>query len=552
VDIFGSLLGGLAAVLTVQNILLLAAGVSIGMIVGVMPGLGPSAGLAILLPLTFGLDPTGAIVMLAAVYYGAMYGGTITSVLINTPGESATVASTFDGYPLARQGRAGPALVMAAIASFIAGTIGAILISFFAPLTASVARTFGPPELFLVVLAGLLTLIVILGKNKMLGVLSALIGFAMATVGIDVGMGAQRYTFGSTELINGIDFVPVAIGLFGVGEILYTLWRGGHLEHIRFAAVSVRDRAFWPTRQDYRESTGSMFRGSFLGFFVGTAPGAGATVASLMSYNLERSVSKTPEKFGRGAMAGLAGPEAANNGASSGAMVPLLTLGIPGSGATAVLLAGFLMWGLQPGPLLMQQNPEFAWGLIASMYLGNVMLLLINIFMIPMFASVARVPFRILGPLVIILCVFGTFTVNGSIIEVGIMLACGLLGFFMRRYGMSPAALVIALVLGPLAEETLRQTMIVSRGDMMIFFQRSTSVWLLVIIGLLLLLPLLGPLLKRIVRVRVREVGRRRRQHEREEARAAGTRPDPQGAEPTEAAEGGAHDDEREEQKERS
>ena len=544
-DIFGSLLGGLAAVLTVQNILLLAAGVSIGMIVGVMPGLGPSAGLAILLPLTFGLDPTGAIVMLAAVYYGAMYGGTITSVLINTPGESATVASTFDGYPLARQGRAGPALVMAAIASFIAGTIGAILISFFAPMTASVARTFGPPELFLVVLAGLLTLIVILGKNKMLGVLSALIGFAMATVGIDVGMGAQRFTFGSTELINGIDFVPVAIGLFGVGEILYTLWRGGHLEHIRFAAVSVRDRAFWPTRKDYRESTGSMFRGSFLGFFVGTAPGAGATVASLMSYNLERSVSKTPEKFGKGAMAGLAGPEAANNGASAGAMVPLLTLGIPGSGATAVLLAGFLMWGLQPGPLLMQQNPEVAWGLIASMYLGNVMLLLINIFMIPMFASVARVPFRILGPLVIILCVFGTFTVNGSIIEVGIMLACGLLGFFMRRYGMSPAALVIALVLGPLAEETLRQTMIVSRGDMMIFFHRSTSVWLLAIIGLLLLLPLLGPLLKKIVRVRVREVGRRRRQHERHDVRAGITTD-------TEATEGGADADEREEQKERS
>jgi putative tricarboxylic transport membrane protein len=518
VDIFSSLAQGIATILTVQNILLLAGGVAVGMIVGVMPGLGPSAGLAILLPLTFGLDPTGAIVMLAAVYYGSMYGGTITSVLINTPGESATVASTFDGYPLSRQGRAGPALVMAAVASFIAGTIGAVLISFFAPLTASVARTFGPPELFLVVIAGLLTLIVIVGRNRMLGVLSALIGFALATVGIDVGVGQQRYTFGSSELISGIDFVPVAIGLFGVGEILHTLWRGGHLEHIGFKAVSIRNKDFWPTRNDYKESTGSMFRGSFLGFFVGTAPGAGATVASLMSYNLEKSVSKTPEKFGKGAMAGLTGPEAANNGASAGAMVPLLTLGIPGSGATAVLLAGFLLWGLQPGPLLMQQNPDFAWGLIASMYLGNVMLLLINIFMIPMFASVARVPFRLLAPIVIVLCTFGTFTVHGSIVEVGIMLACGVLGFYMRRFGMSPAALVIALVLGPLAEETLRQTMIVSRGDMTIFLERTTSQWLLVAIALLLVLPLVGPLVKRIVQVRVREVGRRRRRHERLEA----------------------------------
>ena len=518
-DIFSSLAGGLVTIFTVQNMLLLAAGVTIGMIVGVMPGLGPSAGLAILLPLTFGLEPTGAIVMLAAVYYGAMYGGTITSVLINTPGESATVASTFDGYPLARQGRAGPALVMAAVASFVAGTIGAVLISFFAPMTANVAKTFGPPELFLVTVAGLLTLIVIVGKNRMLGVLSALIGFGIATVGIDVGVGQQRYTFGSSELINGIDFVPVAIGLFGVGEILYMLWRGGHLENLAFKAISFRDRNFWPTRKDFHETRGSMLRGSFLGFFVGTAPGAGATVASLMSYNLEKSVSKTPEKFGKGAMAGLTGPEAANNGASAGAMVPLLTLGIPGSGSTAVLLAGFMLWGLQPGPLLMQQNPEFAWGLIASMYLGNVMLLLVNLFMIPAFASIARVPFRVLAPVVIVLCAFGTFTINGSIIEVGIMFACGLLGFFMRRFGMSPAALVIALVLGPLAEETLRQTMVVSRGDLTIFFERDTSAWLLFVIAVLLLLPVVSPLVKRIVQVRIREIGRLRRRHERAETR---------------------------------
>jgi putative tricarboxylic transport membrane protein len=510
VDVFVDLGQGILALLTVQNVLLLVAGVMIGMVVGVIPGLGPSAGLAILLPLTFSLDPTGAIIMLAAVYYGAMYGGTITSVLINTPGESATVASTFDGYPLARQGRAGPALVMAAVASFVAGTVGALLISVAAPVTAAVASSFGPPELFLVVVAGLLTLIVVIGRNWLLGALSALIGFALATVGVDIGGGAQRYTFGSTELINGIDFIPVAIGLFGIGEILHTLWRGGHLERLGYFAVGARGRGFWPNREDVRESRGPILRGSLLGFAVGTAPGAGATVASLMSYTLEKSVSRTPERFGKGAMAGLAGPEAANNAASAGAMVPLLTLGIPGSASTAVLIGGFLMWGLQPGPLLMEQNPEFAWGLIASMYLGNVMLLLVNVFCIPVFASIARVPFRMLAPVIILLCVTGTYSVNGSIVEVAIMLACGVLGFFMRRYGMSPAALVIALVLGPLAEETLRQTMIISGGDFTIFVQRTTSLVLLIVIAVLVLLPTVLPRIRKAITTRLAEVGRKK------------------------------------------
>jgi putative tricarboxylic transport membrane protein len=431
-------------------------------------------------------------------------------VLINTPGESATVASTFDGYPLARQRRAGPALVMAAVASFVAGTVGALLISVAAPLTAAVASSFGPPELFLVVVAGLLTLIVIIGRNWLLGALSAVIGFALATVGVDIGGGAQRYTFGSTELINGIDFIPVAIGLFGIGEILHNLWRGGHLERIGYFAVGSRGRAFWPSREDVRESRGPILRGSLLGFAVGTAPGAGATVASLMSYNLEKSISRRPERFGKGAMAGLAGPEAANNAASAGAMVPLLTLGIPGSAATAVLIGGFLMWGLQPGPLLMEQNPEFAWGLIASMYLGNVMLLLVNIFCIPAFASIARVPFRVLAPVIILLCVVGTYSVNGSIVEVGIMLGCGVLGFFMRRYGMSPAALVIALVLGPLAEETLRQTMIISGGDFTIFVQRTTSLVLLIAIAVLVLVPTALPRIRKAIGSKLEQTGRRR------------------------------------------
>lgn len=501
-DIFSNLGNGILAVLTPMNLLLLAAGVVLGMVVGVMPGLGPSAGIAILLPLTFSLDPTGAIVMLAAVYYGAMYGGTITSVLINTPGESATVASTFDGYPLAKQGRAGPALVLAAVASFVAGTIGAVLISVAAPAVAEVASSFGPSELFLVTIAGLLTLIVVVGGNRLLGAISALIGFALATVGVDIGGGQQRYTFGSTQLINGIDFIPVAIGLFGIGEILWSLYQGGHLEKLGYFSVKSTSKDFWPTRADWTESRWPALRGSFLGFFVGTTPGAGATVASLMSYSVEKSVSKTPEKFGKGAMPGLVGPEAANNAASSGAMVPLLTLGIPGSASTAVLLGAFLIYGLQPGPLLMEQNPDFAWGLIASMYLGNIMLLVINIFAIPLFASVARVPFRTLAPIVIVLCVFGTYVVNASIIEVGIMVAAGVVGFFMRRFGFSPAALVIALVLGPLAEQTLRQTLIISGGSFDIFVQRGPSLALLGVIALLLLVPVLVPMLRRLVQRR--------------------------------------------------
>jgi putative tricarboxylic transport membrane protein len=496
-EILEHLATGVTTVLSPQNLLLLLLGVLVGMVIGVMPGLGPSAGIAILLPLTFTLDPTGAIVMLAAIYYGAMYGGTITSVLINTPGESATVASTFDGYPLARKGRAGPALVMAAVASFVAGTIGTVFISVAAPLLATVASRFGPPELFLLVLAGLLTLVVVIGKNRLLGGLSALMGFALATVGVDIAAGEQRYTFGSPELINGIDFIPVAIGIFGLGEVFHALHRGGHLERLGYFSVSARAKGFWPTRGDVAESRGPIMRGSVLGFFVGTTPGAGATVASLMSYSVEKSLSKKPERFGKGAMPGLVGPEAANNAASSGAMVPLLTLGIPGSASTAVLLGGFLMWGLQPGPLLMEQNPEFAWGLIASMYLGNAMLLLVNIFCIPAFASIARVPFRVLAPVIIVLCTFGTYSVNASMIDVAIMIGCGVLGFFMRRYGFSPAALVVALVLGPIAEESLRQTMIISHGSPDIFVQRPASVALLALMAGLVLLPVLLSRLRR-------------------------------------------------------
>jgi putative tricarboxylic transport membrane protein len=485
-DILQQLLLGLSVILTPTNLMFLTIGALIGMIVGVFPGLGPSAGIAILLPLTFGMDPTSAIVMLAAIYYGTMYGATITAILLNTPGASSVVASTFDGYPLAQQGRAGPALVMQAVASFIGGTVGVILITMLAPLFSRVARSFGPPEFFMVVVLGLLCLVVMLGENVRFGLISALVGFALATVGMDIGTGQPRYTFGSSQLIGGINFIPVAIGIFGLGELLYSIYLRMHRSDKGIAQISPGAGRFWPEARDWLECRFTFVRASLLGFLVGIIPGAGATIASLMAYSIEKSVSKTPQKFGKGAMPGLVASETANNAASAGAMIPLLTLGIPGSASTAVLLGAFLMWGLRPGPLLMAQNPEFAWGLIASMYLGNVILVALCIFAIPVFAAMLRIPYRVLAPIVVVLCVIGTYTVNASMVETWLMLICGVLGLFMKLYGFSPAALVVALVLGPLAEETLRQSLLISGGSPAIFVQRPIAFGLLILMALIL------------------------------------------------------------------
>lgn len=492
-DIFSDLAMGMSIAITPINMLYLLIGAMVGMVVGVIPGFGPSAGLAILLPVTFGMDPVGATMMLAAIYYGSMYGGTITSILLNTPGESATVASTFDGYPLAKNGRAGPALVMQAVASFVGGTVGVIMITIFAPMFAQVSRSFGPPEYFLLATMGILTLIVMIGSNWKLGVISALIGFALGTVGVDLETGQGRYTFGSAELIGGIYFIPIAIGLFGLGELFYAFYSGMHRLGSGGLVQYGKESRFWPTAQDFISTRWTMVRGSILGFVVGVIPGAGATIASLMAYSTERSLSKTPEKFGKGEMAGLVAPETANNAASSGAMIPLLTLGIPGSASTAVLLAAFMLWGLRPGPLFISQNPELAWGLIASMYLGNMVLLAISIFAIPLFVLIVKVPYRILGPCIVVIAALGTFTVNSSFIEMYLMFGAGIAGFFMRLYGFSPAALVLALVLGPLAEEALRQTMTISRGSFGIFLERPASLWIIGgTVALVILLPLLG------------------------------------------------------------
>lgn len=476
----GNLLDGMQNILTIQNLLVLLAGVVLGMIVGVLPGLGAAATMAILLPVTLHLDPSAAVIMLAAIYYGAMYGGTITTVLMNTPGEAASVATALDGYPLARQGKAGPALVVAAGGAFFAGIFGTLVLAVVLTPFTSVTRDLGPPELFLIIMIGLALLVGLLGKNKLYGLVSALMGFAIATVGVDHLTGTERFTFGRVDLISGIPFQDIAVGLFGIGELFYSMAQGDHRRTQRMESLS--GSALWPQASDWVRARWAIVRGAVIGFFTGLLPGAGATVAGLISYGVEKSVSKEPERFGKGAIEGVAAPEAANNGAVVGAMVPMLTLGIPGSTATAVLLSGFILWGLQPGPLLITQHPVFAWSLIASMLLGNLMLVCISVFAIKFFKGFMNIPYGIVIAVVVILCTVGAYTVNGQMSDVVIMLAAGLVGYYMKRFGFSPGATVIAVVLSPQAEETLRQTLSISNGSLSIFWTRTASRTILIVI----------------------------------------------------------------------
>lgn len=499
-DIFANLAFGLSVAVTPTGLLFLTIGAFVGMIVGLFPWFGPAAGIAVLIPMTLGLEPTVAIIMLAGIYYGSMYGGTITSILINTPGESATVASTLDGYPLAQKGRAGPALVMQAIASFIGGTIGVVLITALAPLLADFAASFGPSEYFLIITLGLLLLTTMMGDNKFKGFISALIGFAIGTVGVDVMSGQQRYTLGSPELIGGVYFVAVAIGLFGIGELLHCIYNGLHLNPAKKLKISFKSKEFWPDRFDFIESRFTFLRGSIIGFIAGVLPGSGATLGSIIGYSVEKKIAQDPENFGRGEMRGLVAPETANNAASAGAMVPLLSLGIPGSGATAVLLGAFMMWGLQPGPLLIVNDPGFVWGLVASMYLGNMILVALSIFAIPLFVKFLDIPYRHIVPVILLLCVIGAFAIHASIVETWILFLSGLLGFAMKLYGYSPAATVLALVLGGMAEETFLQSLIISNGTLAVFVERPVSLTLLIVLLLVIAVPMLFALRRRLGR----------------------------------------------------
>jgi putative tricarboxylic transport membrane protein len=477
-DFLSNLALGFSIALTPFNIMMAVVGVMVGMLIGALPGVGPPSGVAMLLPLTFGMDPTSGIIMLAALYAGTMYGGTITSVLINTPGESASVVTCLDGYQMALQGRAGPALGIAAFGSFIAGTIGVVLLMLVSPLLARWALSFGPPETFALMLLGLTTVTLLAGDDPLKGYISMVMGLMLAMVGYDIISGDARYGFGIPEMMDGMDFLPVAIGLFGLGEVLADAEQVGK-PPVAKGRYGLRD--VMPSGADWVRSRWAIARGTVLGFAVGMLPGAGPTVASFLSYTVEKKVSAHPEQFGKGAIEGVAGPESANNAAATAAMVPMLTLGIPGSATTAIMLGGLMMWGLRPGPMLFEKNPEFVWGLIASQYIANVMLLILSTAFIPLFVRALRVPYGILMPLIVIFCITGAYSLKNSIWDVGQMLVFGVIGYLMKKLGYSPAALVLALVLGPLAERALRQSLIISDAGIGIFFLRPISAVLMVL-----------------------------------------------------------------------
>jgi putative tricarboxylic transport membrane protein len=471
-DFLGNLAMGFSVALTPFNLLMATVGVIVGILIGALPGIGPPSGVALLLPLTFGMEPTSGIIMLAALYAGTMYGGTITSVLINTPGESASVVTCLDGYQMALQGRAGPALGIAAIGSFIAGTIGVILLMLVSPALARWSLSFGPPETFALMLLGLTTVTLLTGDDALKGYISMVLGLMLAMVGFDIISGDARYAFGIPEMMDGIDFLPVAIGLFGLGEVLAgaETAKGNAILQGRYGLRDVM-----PSATDWMRSRWAIVRGTVLGFSVGLLPGAGPTVASFLSYTVEKKASKHPQEFGKGAIEGVAGPESANNAAATGAMVPMLTLGIPGSATTAIMLGGLMMWGLRPGPMLFEKNPEFVWGLIASQYIANVMLLVLSTAFIPLFVRALRVPYTILMPLIIVFCITGAYSLKNNLWDVGQMLVFGVLGYAMKKLGYSPAALVLALVLGPMAERALRQSLIISDAGLGIFFLRPIA-----------------------------------------------------------------------------
>src|SRR5438105_7991817 len=448
-----------------------------------LPGIGPLAGISILLPVTFGLDATKAIVMLAGIYYGSQYGGSTTSILMRIPGEASSVMTCIDGYAMAQKGRAGAALCIAAVGSFIAGTFGVIMLTVVAPPLANFALRFGPPEYTALLVLGLVFLAYMSSTSLVRTLLMASVGLLLGTIGIDPVTGHFRYSFDIAELGDGIGIVPVAVGLFGLGEILAT-----PSANVTAKVISPKLRELLPNRREWREAIMPIGRGTLLGFLVGLTPGSAHIISSFLSYAVERRVSKHPEEFGKGAVAGVAGPESANNAASTGAFVPMLALGLPTGPITAVLIAALTVHGIGAGPQLVTEHPDIFWGFVASMYVGNLMLLALNLPLVGLFVNVLRIPYAYLYPLVIMFCVIGVYEVSHSIVDVWIMLIMGVVGYGLRKFGLDPAPLVLGLVIAPTFEMSLRQSLIMSNGDWLIFFQRPIAVTLLIACALLLAL----------------------------------------------------------------
>jgi len=469
-DIVQNIFLGFQVSLQPVNLLYCFIGVLIGTLIGVLPGIGPVGAMSILLPVTFHAPPIASIIMLAGIYYGAMYGGSTTSILVNIPGEAVSVVTCLDGYQMARQGRAGKALGISAFGSFISGTIGVVGLMLLAYPLARAALKFGPPEYFSLMVLGLIILTYLAQKSLIKSLIMATLGLLLSYVGLDMVSGQVRFTFDFVELLEGIGMVPIVMGLFGIAEILENLEVS-----ITKSVFKTHVKGLLPNLEDWAAAIFPILRGTVLGFFLGILPGGGAVLSSFVSYAVEKRVSKHPEKFGKGAIEGVAGPEAANNSASSGAFIPLMTLGIPSNVVMAMLFSGLLIHGLQPGPLLIKENPDLFWGVIASMYIGNVMLLVLNLPLIGVWVQLLKVPFRFLFPIIILFCIVGVYSVNNSLLDVGLMILFGIFGYLMKKFDYEPAPLVLAYVLGPMLEQAMRQSLRMSNGSFTIFFTRPIS-----------------------------------------------------------------------------
>lgn len=483
---------GLATALQPVNLLYCFIGVFIGTMIGVLPGIGPSGAIAILMPVTFNIPSVTAIILLAGIYYGAMYGGSTTSILLNIPGEAASVVTCIDGYQMAKKGRAGAALGMAAIGSFIAGTIGVIGLTVVAPPLAAFALKFGPPEYFSLTILGLMLATYLSGKSILKGLIMAILGLLLATVGMDPITGNTRYTFGLLILEDGFDFLTLGMGLFGIGEILSTL-EG----KMKAELVTTKITHLWPTIKDWAISKWSILRGTGIGFFVGLLPGGGAVIASLLSYAVEKQVSKEPETFGQGALQGVAGPESANNAAASASFIPMLTLGIPGNPAIAMIFAALMIQGVTPGPLLLKDHPDLFWAVIASMYIGNVMLLVLNLPLVGLWVQLLKVPYSILAPVIVLICCIGVYSMKNDVSDVMMMVIFGVVGYVLRKLQFELGPLLLAFVLGRILERSLRQALLISRGDVLVFFSRPISAVFMAIVILMIIAPIFMALYRR-------------------------------------------------------
>ena len=490
-DLIANLGLGLATALTLQNLLFCLAGCLIGTLVGVLPGISPLTTIALLLPFTFGMAPASALIMLAGIFYGAQYGGSTTAILVNVPGETSSVVTTLDGYQMARQGRAGAALAIAAIASFFAGTVATVVIALLALPLAAVALKFTAVETVSLIVLGLIGAVVLAHGSAMKAILMIVIGVVLGLVGIDVNSGAPRMTFGIPQLADGMGFVPIAIGLFGLAEMIHNLEKPQDR-----ALLGSKVTGLMPTRADLAAAFPAMLRGTVVGSVLGVLPGGGAALPSFSAYAIEKKLAREPARFGKGAIEGVAGPEAANNAGAQTSFVPMLTLGIPSNPLMALMIGALMIQGIQPGPQVMTKQPELFWGVIASMWIGNLMLVIINLPLVGVWVSLLRVPYRMLFPAIVVFCCIGAYSVSNSLFDVWLMLGFGLVGYFFIKIGVEPAPLVLGFVLGPMLEENFRRAMLIASGDASVFVQRPISAALLVV-AVALLAALLSPAIRR-------------------------------------------------------